>query len=239
MRPDLRPDLLFFPVGLLWLGLLLAFVLFVALVALTVGDLLGLPPVATVLVYAGIALGSAVNLPLQVVETRVRRTPPPPLPLLGWPGPPRVERRRTLVAVNVGGALVPAGLSLYLLAALPTPGRVAGLAATGAVIAVAYAAARPVPGTGIAVPTLVPPLASVGATGLTFGLLGGPVDGVARAAFAAGSLGTLVGADLLHLGKVPAIGAPVVSVGGAGTFDGIVLSGVASTLLAALLLGAG
>jgi uncharacterized membrane protein len=48
-----------------------------------------------------------------------------------------------------------------------------------------------------------------------------------------------VGADLLRLDEIPALGAPVVSIGGAGTFDGLVLSGVISTLFAALPLGAG
>jgi len=45
-------------------------------------------------------------------------------------------------------------------------------------------------------------------------------------------LGPLIGADLLHLDDIEAIGAGVASIGGAGTFDGIVLSGLAATVLA-------
>jgi uncharacterized membrane protein len=33
-------------------------------------------------------------------------------------------------------------------------------------------------------------------------------------------LGTLIGADLINLRKIPKLGAPVASIGGAGTFDG-------------------
>jgi hypothetical protein len=50
----------------------------------------------------------------------------------------------------------------------------------------------------------------------------------------AGSLGTLVGADLLNLGKIAGLGTPVASIGGAGTFDGIFLTGILAVLLASL-----
>ena len=36
--------------------------------------------------------------------------------------------------------------------------------------------------------------------------------------------GNGIGADLLNLGKVQGLGAPIVSIGGAGTFDGIFLT---------------
>jgi uncharacterized membrane protein len=51
-------------------------------------------------------------------------------------------------------------------------------------------------------------------------------------AFAAGVLGPLIGADLLHLREVNKISTGVASIGGAGTFDGIVISGLIATLLA-------
>jgi hypothetical protein len=34
-------------------------------------------------------------------------------------------------------------------------------------------------------------------------------------------LGELIGADLLNLGKVQGLGAPIASIGDAGTFDGV------------------
>jgi uncharacterized membrane protein len=51
-------------------------------------------------------------------------------------------------------------------------------------------------------------------------------------AFAAGALGPLIGADLLRLGQINRISTGVASIGGAGTFDGIVLSALVATLLA-------
>ena len=53
-------------------------------------------------------------------------------------------------------------------------------------------------------------------------------------AYIAGSLGTLIGADLSNLGRVRGLGAPVASIGGAGTFDGIFLTGILAVLLACL-----
>jgi uncharacterized membrane protein len=53
-------------------------------------------------------------------------------------------------------------------------------------------------------------------------------------AYISGSMGTLIGADLTNLDKVQGIGAPVASIGGAGTFDGIFLTGILAVLLAGL-----
>lgn len=52
-----------------------------------------------------------------------------------------------------------------------------------------------------------------------------------------GSLGTLVGADLLNLGQLRVLGAPVASIGGAGKFDGVFLTGIVAVLLAGILGG--
>jgi uncharacterized membrane protein len=138
--------------------------------------------------------------------------------------PPPQQRGKTLLAINVGGALVPACLSIWLMASRDLFG--AGLLAIGAVSLVTYLLARPVRGLGIAVPVLVPPIAAAAAA-----LLLEP-QAAAAIAYAAGSLGTLIGADLLNLPKIGALGAPVVSIGGAGTFDGVFLSGVLAVLLA-------
>jgi uncharacterized membrane protein len=58
--------------------------------------------------------------------------------------------------------------------------------------------------------------------------------GAAAVAYAGGSLGTLIGADLLNLGAVRGLGTPIASIGGAGTFDGIFLTGIVAVLLASL-----
>ena len=48
----------------------------------------------------------------------------------------------------------------------------------------------------------------------------------------AGVLGPLIGADLLHLREIEKIATGVASIGGAGTFDGIILSGIMAAYLA-------
>jgi uncharacterized membrane protein len=130
---------------------------------------------------------------------------------------------RTVVAINVGGALLPILLSLYLFAHLRLRGRM--LIGTAIVAVIAYSLARIVPGQGIAIPWLVPPL-SAAAVGLLLSFRQAP-----PVAYVAGSMGTLIGADLLNLHRIAEIGAPVVSIGGAGTFDGVFLTGIIAGLL--------
>lgn len=138
---------------------------------------------------------------------------------------PRVEEwPRTIIAVNVGGALVPALLSLYLLVKRRLYGP--GLLATAVVTIVVHAMAQPVRGIGISVPTFIPPLVAAAAAMLIARRAAPSV------AYIAGSLGTLIGADLLNLGRIHGLGAPVASIGGAGTFDGVFLTGIVAVLLA-------
>ncbi|MDX1586719.1 MAG: DUF1614 domain-containing protein, partial [Balneolaceae bacterium] len=86
--------------------------------------------------------------------------------------------------------------------------------------------AKPVKNMGIAIPALIPALAAA-----LLALFFVP-DQAPAVAFTAGVLGPLVGADLLHLNEIKNMGTPIASIGGAGTFDGIVLSGIVATLLA-------
>ena len=51
-------------------------------------------------------------------------------------------------------------------------------------------------------------------------------------AYVAGSMGTLIGADIMNLHRVVELGAPMLSIGGAGTFDGVFLTGIIAGLLA-------
>jgi len=44
----------------------------------------------------------------------------------------------------------------------------------------------------------------------------------------------LIGADLMNFNKLADLNAPVASIGGAGTFDGIFLTGIASVLIASI-----
>jgi uncharacterized membrane protein len=132
----------------------------------------------------------------------------------------------TVIAVNVGGALVPGFVSLYLLIRHGLWLR--GLLAIAGVTAVCHTLARPVPGIGIALPTIAP-----AATAAIVALLLSR-ERAAPLAYISGSLGTLVGADLLNLGGLRGMGAPVASIGGAGTYDGIFLVGIMAVLFASL-----
>ena len=83
-----------------------------------------------------------------------------------------------------------------------------------------------VPGVGIAVPMLLPPLLAAGVA-LILAFRRAPA-----VAYVSGSMGALIGADLLNLGRVAEMGAPVLSIGGASTFDGVFLTGILAGLLA-------
>jgi uncharacterized membrane protein len=134
---------------------------------------------------------------------------------------------RTIVAVNLGGAVIPTLLSIYLVIRNSLYWR--GLIAVAIVTAVVHLMAHPVPGVGIAEPIFIPPLVTA-AVALLLSRRQAP-----SLAYIAGSLGTLIGADLLNLGKIQGLGAPIASIGGAGTFDGIFMTGILSVLLAGLL----
>jgi uncharacterized membrane protein len=134
------------------------------------------------------------------------------------------QSQATVLAVNVGGAIIPVCLSLYLL----VKHRLFVLGALGTVFVagVCHFLAQPVPGFGIALPIFVPAVATaIIAIALTR-------KRAAPLAYISGSLGTLIGADLLNLGAIQSLGAPVASIGGAGTFDGIFVTGLLAVLYA-------
>jgi uncharacterized membrane protein len=172
-------------------------------------------------------LGSVVNLPVArlrdevIVGPRIVRVYG-----MRYLVPETRQRRETVVAVNVGGALVPAGLAGYLIVRGGLGTR--ALLAVAIVGAVSFLLARPVRGVGIVLPGLVP--AAVAA--LAALVIDEPV--APALAYVAGVLGTLIGADLLNLPRIRRLGAPVASIGGAGTFDGVFLSGLIAVLIASL-----
>jgi uncharacterized membrane protein len=134
------------------------------------------------------------------------------------------QTHQTVLAVNVGGALIPVCLCVYLLFEIPFGLYLPIL--VGLVTLVVNRLARPVKGLGIAVPGLIPPLlAALGAYLLCPPYLRAPC------AYIASTLGILIGADLLRLNEIPELGAPVASIGGAGTFDAIFFGGIIAVLL--------
>ena len=138
-----------------------------------------------------------------------------------------VDWPRTVIAVNLGGAVVPTIVSIYLL--IKNRLYLRGLLGMIIVAAIVHSLAHPVQGVGIGVPIFIPPLVTT-AVALVLSR-----EYAAPLAYIAGSLGTLIGADLLNLGKIQGLGAPIASIGGAGTFDGIFVTGIFSVLLASLM----
>ena len=132
----------------------------------------------------------------------------------------------TVIAINVGGAVIPTIMSIYLLASRQL--WVLGAIATAIVAVVLHWLADPVPGVGIAVPVFFPAIVTAIVSLLLSRTNAAPL------AYIAGSMGTLIGADLTNFDKVAGLGAPVASIGGAGTFDGIFLTGILAVLLAGI-----
>ncbi|WP_369720445.1 MULTISPECIES: DUF1614 domain-containing protein [unclassified Bradyrhizobium] len=188
---------------------------------------LGVGPGVALFLLFGSLIGSYFNIPITVLPSKVVRSGEIVdffgmryvVPLVTqWPG--------TVLAVNVGGAVIPTMMSTYLVLRYQL-----WLKATIAVVAIAlimHMSATPVPGVGIAVPVFAP----VVATAILAFLLSR--EHAAPLAYIGGSIGTLIGADLLNLDKIGSLGAPVASIGGAGTFDGIFLTGILAVLLAGI-----
>jgi len=220
-----------FPVAIpvLILLLVLLLVVFVVLVELRILSYayqkIGIRPRYVFGILVLTLLGSHVNIPLYAVPAR-RIVAPETVWMFGQPySVPRVvQHDATIVAFNVGGALIPALLSIYLFFRMHMPGRM--LIATAVVALVVNQLARVVPGVGIVVPMLLPPLLAAGVALILAFRRAPPV------AYVAGTMGSLIGADLLNLGRVAEMGAPIVSIGGAGTFDGVFLAGILAGLLA-------
>ncbi len=216
---------------LLLLLFLIFFTIFSSLVTVAF-QRLGIPPSVAYLLFLFSILGSFVNIP--VAE---ERSYAPVLTVrevrffgVSYPVPyVQLAEQKVVIAVNAGGALVPLSVVVYEfvhlleLNAYLTIIKVTLGIALSAVISHAFS--RPVRGLGIAVPTLVPPLMAA----LSALLLGGPYK--PAIAYASGTLGVLIGADLMNLQHMKELGAPMVSIGGAGTFDGIFLAGVIAVLL--------
>jgi len=212
---------------------ILVAVLAVLWVLLEVGTLgyaymrIGLSPRGAMLILLASLIGSYFNIP--VAELPARQIVSGQLidffgmqyvvPVVSsWPG--------TVIAVNVGGAMIPVAVSLYLYARHGL--WVQAPVAIACVAALSHWLAHPVVGLGIAVPVFVPALVTA-----VVALMLSRRDAPALA-YIAGSCGTLIGADLLNLDRLQGLGAPVASIGGAGTFDGIFLTGVLAVVIASL-----
>lgn len=187
---------------------------------------LGLSPGTALLLLLASLFGSLVNLPLFRLNAVTFPPPsqlPPPLDLF-WKVPRWQEAAQTLVALNVGGGLIPVLFSAYLIGYHDLPLHQVGLG-MGGVGAICYAFSRPIPGVGIGMPAFIAPICAA-----LIATIVNPAES-APLAYTCGTLGVLIGADLLRLRDIRHLGAPIASIGGAGTFDGIYLTGLVAVLL--------
>ena len=191
----------------------------------------GFTPLTIFLILVATLIGSFINIPLLKLRTTI---PIVHDQYVSWFGVtfriPQVEYGQTItvVAINVGGALIPTAVSIYLLSKSSISMIMLSLRGVLAVALVTHIVARPVKGVGIATPAFIPPIAAAVAAFIL------APDQPRIIAYVAGTLGTLIGADLLNLNKIPKLGAPVASIGGAGTFDGVFLTGIIAVLIAGL-----
>ncbi len=216
--------MIFAPLGCLAAILLVLLVpfllllLFFDLVSFSFGEL-GLSPDTAFVIIILMLVGSLINIPI----TRRQVTYSPPRSVRGlFSGP---QTRYSGLALNLGGAIIPFCLCLYLLSIVPSFWEI-GLA-TLIMAAVSKAIARPVPGRGIVLPMFVPPVLSA----LLAVVLAR--EFAAPCAYIAGTMGTLIGADILNLHRVRNTPG-MLSIGGAGLFDGIFLVGIVAVFLTAL-----
>ena len=186
---------------------------------------LGFPPQYSVLLLFLSLIGSYINIP---VMEKTSREPVRSGRIVDFYGfryviPPIEVEHRTIIAVNIGGGVIPVLVSSFLIPMVNPADAVIGVFLMTVFI---HVIARPVKGLGIAVPALIPPVMAA-----VLALIISPQN-APMIAYISGTLGSLIGADLLNLKKIPDLGAPVASIGGAGTFDGIFLTGIISVLLA-------
>ena len=187
---------------------------------------LGLSSHSAYLLLMGTLAGSMVNLPLFSISSDATAAPPIPPQLSRLPFfRPAPFTGKTTIVVNVGGALVPLVFSFYLIGHHPVS-LFQIVAAVSVVAAVAYAFSRPIPGVGIGMPVFIAPIAAA-----LIAILLNPEER-APLAYIGGSLGVLIGADLVRLKDLKHMGAPIASIGGAGSFDGIFITGFVAVLLA-------
>ncbi len=183
---------------------------------------LGLSQTSALLLLIATLAGSMINIPISTRQVEYQE-PQTMMSRFFFYLPPRVTTQT--IAVNLGGAIIPTVFSIYLFGRAPLG---ATLLATLVLIVVTRLIARPVPGVGITIPAFIPPLVSAGLALLLAHSHPAPV------AYISGTLGTLIGGDLLNWPSYKKLGSHVISIGGAGVFDGVFLAGILAVVISNL-----
>ncbi|MBC7119180.1 MAG: DUF1614 domain-containing protein [Methanobacteriaceae archaeon] len=187
---------------------------------------LGIPASVAYLLFWTSLIGSAVNIPIKEWTSEVEQ-----IKEINFFGIrymiPFHKPRKTILALNLGGAIIPCIVVIYEFLRL-SDNPLLILKAIVAIIIVTIVCnifAKPIRGLGIAIPAFIPPIIAA-VTALLIA-----TDNPVVIAYISGTIGTLIGADILNLQRIKELGAPIASIGGAGTFDGIFLSGIIAVLL--------
>ncbi len=191
---------------------------------------LGFPPEAVFFLLLLSYIGSGVNIPLYSVESTYKIDVKIPVSFFGYSFiVPKFINSKTLVAINFGGAIIPILVSTLLLIKDPMafPHLLIPLAVTSVLI---NKGAKLVPGMGVTLPALYAPTISVFVSLISLSITGG-VGHLVEVIYITASMGSLIGADLMNLKKIHSLGSPMVSIGGAGTFDGVFMGGVMAIIL--------
>lgn len=192
---------------------------------------LGFTPLEFAVILVLTFIGSTMDIPLYRVRSIVPMVQVQEVRVfwLTYHVPRRILRQvTTTVALNVGGGLIPIAISAYLLATHFGELTLLAIVATAVTSVLVHLVAKRVPGVGIVTPALLPPLFAA-----AMALLLAP-GSPAIVAYVSGTLGALIGADLTNLRGADHSGAAVESIGGAGTFDGVFLTGLIAVVLAAI-----
>jgi len=186
----------------------------------------GLSPDSAMLLLGSTLFGSMINLPLFTITSTAKKLTdnvrPPPRLLFSHV---QSFTGKIVVAINVGGALIPVFFSLYLIF-FHQLNPLQFIPAIIVVSFISYIFSRPVKGLGIGMPVFIAPV-----TAALVALIISP-DQSAPLAYICGTLGVLIGADLFRLKDIKQMAIPVAAIGGAGTFDGIFFTGIVAVLLA-------
>ncbi len=203
---------------------LLLVVVHVGVISITFGKL-GLTRDSAFLLLFCSLFGSLINVPLFTIkaETPVK-TRAAQVPVLLRPYLKHLSGR-TLIAVNVGGCLIPVMFSIYLFLIQPL-GFLEVLLGISMVALISFVYSFPVRGVGIGMPMLIAPVFAA----ITAIMLNSELS--APLAYISGTMGVLIGADLFNYRHISRMGAMIASIGGAGTFDGIFMTGILAVLLA-------
>jgi uncharacterized membrane protein len=206
-----------------FLILVLVFIFIILNVSGTAFRKLGFPPEYSVYFLFLSLLCSYINIPIKKVGSHVPVISDNASDVLRSGLSASSLKMYSTIAVNIGGAVIPLIMSLFLFSMAKPVEVLSGILLVTIII---HKIARPVKGSGIVIHALLPPLLAA-FVAIIISPQNAPVI-----AYISGTFGCILGIDILNLKRIPDLGVPLVSIGGAGTFDAIFLTGIISVLLA-------